>query len=547
MAAAKKPAPDLTNPLTGAEPNSFTKVTNRELPAASTRAQMPAAMPPADQKRMRSAHVAATGPDGVNAGQLGYRRPEGMNGQQFAQVMGAHRMFPNEAAKAGTPAIDQPHEAHPHVTVQRRAEDLSRPEYDKGVQTLKNYGYGNDPVTELKHVQGQAIDRVIGEHAAAGVEESNSQHFYGGAPVTSDVGHMQATHNAGITAANDRFHEGAQRLLQHPQFQARTAGMSEGDRAAHAVGTMAQATADTSPNSKWRTSKGWPNMEQAEESATAGLEGRRGKAPKEGETAGPDVVNGGIKFITGRVQNHQKAAERVDEMTRTGQGSHEYGDHTTSPKTMAFRGALVDPNSPDAMKVTDVHEAGVVLPGADTSKSKMYRDPTGERKGKVTVYPDQPASAAKGLEPVMRNPSTQEPGNARAEQMLSDSRSTVHALNDYATRSALAERGLSRGVNYADNVHHQQAAAWGSQQVRRPDVAVSHADQYPVVRDWASEGHADLTPHGQALFGGPTHAMGPQFRANPNTTGIDTSPAPGTTGKQDVTRNRPYPITPGAK
>ena len=33
MAAAKKPAPDLTNPLTGAEPNSFTKVTNRDLPA----------------------------------------------------------------------------------------------------------------------------------------------------------------------------------------------------------------------------------------------------------------------------------------------------------------------------------------------------------------------------------------------------------------------------------------------------------------------------------------------------------------------------------
>ena len=89
----------------------------------------------------------------------------------------------------------------------------------------------------------------------------------------------------------------------------------------------------------------------------------------------------------------------------------------------------------------------------------MYRDPTGERKGKVTVYPDQPASAAKGLEPIMRNPSTQEPGNARAEQMLSDSRSTVHALNDYATRSALAERGLSRGVNSADNVHHQQAVA----------------------------------------------------------------------------------------
>ena len=540
MAKAVKEAPDVSNPLTGQAPNSFTKVTNRDLPAPSLRAQMPAAMPEADRSRMAAAHQEATGPDGVNAGQLGYRRPEGMSPMQFSQVMGAHRMFPNEAAKAGTPAINEPHEAHPHVTVQRRAEDLSAPEVAKGVKTLQNYGYGHDPISELKHVQGQATDRIIGEHAAAGVEESNSQHFYGGAPVTSDVGRMQDVHNAGITAANDRFHEGAHRLLNHPQFQARTAGMSEQERSDHAVGTMAQATADTSPNSKWRTSQGWPNMEQAEESATAGLEGRRGTAGK------PDAVNGGIKFVTGRVQNHAKAAERVDEMTRTGQGSHAYGDHTTSPKTMAFRGALAQPNSPDAMKVTDVHEAGVVLPGANTSKSRMYSDPTGQRKGKIGVFPDQPASASEGLTPIMKNPKSQDTGNARAEQMLSDSRSTVHALNDYATRHALAERGLSRGQNYADNVHHQQAATWGSQQVRRPDVAVAHADQYPVVRDWGAEGHTDLNDLGSHVFGAsaPHHAMGAQFRANPNTSGIDKNPAPGTTGKQDVMRNQPYPVMP---
>jgi hypothetical protein len=353
---------------------------------------------------------------------------------------------------------------------------------------------------------------------------------------------MQDVHNAGITAANDRFHAGAQRLLHHDQFQARTAGMTEQERSDHAIGTMAQATADTSPNSKWRTSQGWPNMEQAEESATAGLEGRRGTAGK------PDAVNGGIKFVTGRVQNHGKAAERVDEMTTTGQGSHAYGDHVTSPKTMAFRGALAQPNSPDAMKVTDVHEAGVVLPGANTSKSRIYTDPTGQRKGNIAVYPDQPASHSEGLTPVMNNPKTQKPGNARGEQMLSDSRSTVHALNDYATRHALAERGLSRSPQHADNVHHQQAATWGSQQVRRPDVAVAHADQYPVVRDWGAEGHSEMNDLGHAVGLGkvaPHHAMGPQFRANPNVHGIDKNPAPGTTGKQDVTRNKPYPVMPG--
>lgn len=538
MAKAAKPEVDVSNPLTGQAPNSFTKVTNRTLPAPSLRAQMPAQMPAADQGRMAEAHKAATGPDGVNAGQLGYRRPSGMSPMQFSQVMGAHRMFPNEAAKAGVPAINEAHEAHPHVTVQRRAEDLSAPEVAKGVQTLKNYGYGHDPIGELKHVQGQATDRVIGEHAAAGVEESNSQHFYGGAPVTSDVGHMQGTHNAGITAANDRFHAGADRLLHHDQFQARTAGMSDQQRRDHAVGTMAQATADTSPNSKWRTSKGWPNMEQAEESARAGLEGRRGQAGK------PGAVNGGIKFVTGRQQNHDKAAGRVDEMTTTGQGSHAYGDHITSPKTMAFRGALAQPNSPDAYKVTDVHEAGVVLPGAGTDKARRYTDEAGKT---AYHYNDQPESRLAGLTPKMKAPGKQDTGNARAENMLSDSRSTVHALNDHATRHALAERGLSRGVNYADNVHHQQAATWGSQQVRRPDVAVAHADQYPVVRDWGAEGHADLNDLGHKVFGGQSpHNMGPQFRANPNTTGIDKNPAPGTTGKQDVTRNKPYPITPGA-
>jgi hypothetical protein len=488
---------------------------------------------------MHAAHQAATAPGSVSEGQLGYTRPSGMSPHQFSQVMGAHRMFPNEAAKAGTPAINEPHDAHPHVTVQRRAEDLSGPEYAKGEQTLRNYGYGDHPVQELTRLQGMATDRVIGEHAAAGVEESNSQHFYGGAPVTSDVGHMQATHNAGITAANDRFHAGAQRLLHHDQFQARTAGMSDQERSDHAIGTMAQATADTSPNSKWRTSQGWPNMEQAEASAVGGLTGARGTAGK------PDAVNGGIKFVTGRVQNHAKAADRVDEMTRTGQGSHEYGDQVSAPKTIAFRGALAQPNSPDAYKVSDVHEAGVVLPGASTSKAKAYKGPGGK---KTLVYPDQPASASEGLEPIMKNPKTQEAGNARAEDMLSQSRGTVHALNDYATRSALSERGLSRGVNYADNVHHQQAATWGSQQVRRPDVAVAHADQYPVVRDWGAEGHAELNDVGKHVFGdvNPSH-MGPQFRANPNTTGIDKNPAPGTTGKQDVTRNRPYPVMPGEK
>ena len=56
-----------------------------------------------------------------------------MSPQNFTWVMGGNRMFPN--ANTG-PAINEPHEATPGVTVQRRAEDLSGPEYRKGEDTL---------------------------------------------------------------------------------------------------------------------------------------------------------------------------------------------------------------------------------------------------------------------------------------------------------------------------------------------------------------------------------------------------------------------------
>jgi hypothetical protein len=517
---------ELTNPITSRPPNSFTQVTNRQLPApANVREQAP--LPAGDRKRLRKLHTDATGPGGFNEPATGYGQTGGMSDASHAWVTGAHHMFPNQAAERGQPAINEPHEAHPGVTVQRRAEDLSGKEYRKGTAVLANYGHDpRDPVGSLIGVQRQALHRVIGEHAAAGVEENASQHFYGGAPIQTRIPdqHLQDTHSDNVLAAHARFVQGVDRIAGHPDFQPHTAGMSHGERLTAATNIMGQATADTSPNNRWRTTNHWPNLDQAEESATAAISARE------------------PKFIGGRIQNVHKAAARVQEMANSGgdgggwgEGTngqaansaegerfapHKYGDPRSSAKTVAFRGALVEPNAADAYKVSDVHEAGNMLPGVSTRKGLFYRDKDDSR---VTHFADQPASHVRGMTPEHdERTGRQARGNARAEDMLAAGKSTVHALNDYATRNVLASHGLSRGVNYADNVHAVQAATWGSQQARRTDpqmADVSHASQYPVVRDWGSEGHDELNEHGQALFGG-HRSLGPQFRENPNTSGI---------------------------
>jgi hypothetical protein len=504
---------ELRNPITRRPPNSFTQVTNRELPAPSNvREQTP--LPAADRRRLRGLHREATAPGGPAGAVTGYGQTGGMPDRAHAWATGAHHMFPNAAAENNEPAINEPHAAHPGVTVQRRAEDLSGNEYRKAGALLANYGHDpRNPVRSLEDVQRQTLHRVIGEHAAAGVEENASQHFYGGGWPHSDIPDpaMRATHEEGVLAAHGRFLEGVDNVARHPDFVAATAHMSHRERTSAATNLMAQATADTSPNSRWRQGEKWPNLNQAEESATAGVEGRT-----------PD-------FVTGRIQNVYKATRRVGDMMEgiddAGKPTerfapHVYGNPRQAAKTVAFRGALIDPNAADAYKVSDVHEASNVLPGTYPGKALHYRDSAGKR---VAHYPDQPASHVRGLTPeINEKTSKHDRGNARTEDMLRNGSGTVHALNDYATRRVLAEHGLSRGTNYADNVHTAQAATWGSQQVRRTDkqmADVSHADQYPVVRDWAAEGHADIHPDYRHMFPG-QRGMGPQFVVNPNTSGV---------------------------
>lgn len=533
------------NPLTGDEPNSFTAVTNRTLPdpvsvrplsinkksdpsAGRTPSGAPrrVAAPRADgveRRRLRQAHVSTeVGPS------LGYEKPEGMSANDHAWLMGAHHMFPNEATG---PAINEPHEGSNNVTVQRRAEDLSGHEYRKGEASLAHFGHDpENPLGSLVDTLHAQTRRVMAEHIRAGVEESSSQLFYGGTARTEipSSPDLEDHHWAKTREAYAKFEEHSRSIATHPSFVEQTGHLTHPERMQAARDLVASATADTSPNAKWRTGEDkWPNLDQAHESVLAGLEKRN------------------PKFITGRTPNEYKAADRTEQMVDSGNfDTHKYGDPKGAPKTIAFRGALSNRNSPDAFTVTDVHHASIAFPGLPTAKSKRYEDPS---TGDVTnVYPDQPASATKGLEQRFKRvtrtatkarETVPDFGYSRPEQALAVAKPYTHALIDRGMRQVASDLGLSRGVNYADNVHQMQAAMWGSQQVRRPDVEVHHSDQYPVVRDWAGEGHDTLTDDGRALFG-KRSGMGAQFVRNPNTTGVNRTGS----NAQDIHRARPYDL-----
>jgi hypothetical protein len=543
--ATKKPAkikPDMTNPLTGKAPNTFTQSQGRELPkptnvqpfvarrmedpsGAKTQGGNPQLVPDvkksgSERARLRKAHVEATKPGGVVDAQVGYRKPEGMDQRSFGWITGAHHMFPNVAGEMGTPAINEPHAPSRSVTTQRRAEDLSGPEYKKGQAVLAHYGHdARNPTASLKDTVERQTNRVISEHIRAGVEESASQLFYGGR-VNTEIpdADLNMKHHEGVRAANQALTNYSAKIATHPAMEQHMPGSSHMQKMRAATDMMAQAAADTSPNAKWRdTAAGtgavkWPNLEQAHESVTAALE----KRP--------------AKFLTGRTPNEEKAAGRAGEMLDKGNfDTHAYGDPSSAPKTIAFRGALSDRDHPDAYTVADVHHASVLAPGLSTSKSRMYDRVSGQddiKNQRVRIHGDQPDADTKGL--VQRFKSTRgggktipEAGLSRPEEMLDKGKPIVHALSDRAVREVATATGLSRSVNHSDNVHPLQAALWGSQQVQRPDVNVSHADQYPVVRNWGSEGHATLTDQGKHLFGASPANLSPQFRANPNTIGIN--------------------------
>lgn len=529
------------NPVTKKKANTFTKVTNADLPAPIAKKELEPQTPREKTetrylKRQWSEKVDA--PNSSVDAPIGYRiaepeqvssfvdaGPRTNNPRLLAWAMGAHHAFPTPTSG---PAINEPHELAPHEIPMRRFEDLSGAEVAHGNEVLKRSGVpGTNPIKALESVQMRNTFRVLSEHAAAGMSESASQKFYGGSINSKiPIQNFAETHEAAVLDSQRRFAQGVETIKNHPVFAERHEGLSDEAKDELARTKLASAIADTSPNTKYRENSKYPNIEQAEESTVAGMEGRT------------------PRFIAGRKQNHPKAASNTERLSAEGVSA--IREFSETPKTGPFRSALIQHDSPDAFVVTDIHEGSQMLPHLSTTKGDEYEalDASGNRVGKkALIHPGM--KIPEGMTPVIKTTETgkqkQSKGDSRVEVALSKGGGILHKINDYTTRKVNSALGISRGVNYADNVHEMQAARWGSQQVARPDVNVSSADQYPVIRDWQAEGVTLDRPESMKNLGNQwdwmfeEKSMSPQYALNPNTTA--------STG--DVLRSKPYLKMPG--
>ena len=485
----------------GLQPNQFTKATRGGKPVDLS-GQTPAGnirnLPPVSDAHIQ--HMQATRAAGEHAQRMetmGWSG-EGLSDEWRPRFSGLHDMMPNVSAQHGTSAINQPHEAEPSVPVMRRWEDMSHAEQAQGNEMLRRQGFGDSTRTPMEHLVQNKTDQMyrhVARNNQAGVQENASQHFYGGAPVTtriSDEG-PQKVHTDAMLQGPGKLDEMRDEIAAHPAFQGATRHMNplQQDQAARAM--AGKAIADTSPNLKYYQplksgETNWPNIESARKGARAALEG--------GE---PET--GGQGFMTSR----RKARDSLQHMM--GSGDYDSGNMAISPKTSPFGGALVQPHSADAFTVDDVHESNSQFPGGSggtgrsrggggqgfsAAKSAVYRDSSG---GRVEHYADEPAAKVEGMTRQTEIKKTAKgpvevgaTATSRGEAMLNTGYEGVaHRANDYAARMSNSNLGISRGVNYSDNVHPAQAARWGGEQMDRTDIMPSHAHMYPVIQNHGSD------------------------------------------------------------
>lgn len=619
MAARKKstkkkkpPSPHAVTP-SGGKPNSFTKATRKVTTAEGEEIEK-SALP--DVKRVRPLElsdkdkkdrasrrrsydeVVGNTQDSVIDAPIGYRWMEPERATALAQSLvngtaeeraaaetdiklmswlsGAMKAFPNQSAAEGTPAIDEPHEVSGGSEVSRRWEDLSSAEVAKAQQVMglagmpsNNRGRATNAEADTTAIQLRNMMRVMGEHAAAGVNENVSQHFYGGTP-TADIP------NDELRETRDQAHAEAQSafkrmvvnpILESSQFRESTEHMSPEDALGRGRYIAASSVSRTSPNTPFKRGNKFPNLLAAGEVNAAAIEGREidrsrlsGSRPANAERGVTDVS---AMLADPSVRSTLTARPDIPkgktEPKLNPDGTVKMTS-TAAPKTGPFLTAMSTPNSSEAYVVTDVMESQQMMPWLSSVKGFNYEDslppPEGkkDRRPAVTVWQGR-AGAPRGYVPKMRietddddNPIVDAQGNQKikhetgyneAEEILSKSGGLVHALNDKATRNVNAAMGISRGVNFADNVNQVQAARWGSEQALRPSHFSSHADHYPVVRDWGAEG-AGVSEKPEWL-GGSTNfdwmyqskSLSPQFTENPNTAGYD---------KSAVLRRQPYVV-----
>jgi len=610
MAAKKKDTKNKVSPHdvtpSGGTPNSFTKATRKEKTLDGSFVEKPA-IP--DRKRVRGITlsdkdkrdrasrrksydaVVNNTQDSIIDAPIGYRWMEPdramalgnaiVNGTEEERLdaenqikltswlSGAMRAFPNESRAANTPAIDEPHEVSSASEASRRWEDLSSAEVDKAHQVMgiagmpsNRSGKAVNAEADITGIQLRNMMRVMGEHAAAGVNENVSQHFYGGKP-TADIP------DPDLRAKRDSAHAEAQSVYQNmvinpimesEQFRQSTAGMPQEEVEARGRYIGASSVSRTSPNTPFKRGEKFPNLIAAREVFAAANEGREintsnlsGSRPdnaKRGLADMQDMLADASQRSTLTAKPHY--SKGATEPTYLPDGTVRL-EGTAAPKTGPFLTAMSTPNSAEQYVVTDVMESQQMMPWLNSAKGFNFidSDASSGRPG-VTVWQGRPG-APRGYVPKMRpekdsagnlkvddegNVVTKhEPGNNEAEEMLSKGGGLVHALNDKASRNVNAAMGLSRGVNYSDNSNSVQAARWGSEQAGRSSHFSSHADHYPVVRNWGAEG-AGMTERPDWLGSSSnfdwmyeSKNLSPQFADNPNTEGY---------AKSAVLRRQPY-------
>jgi hypothetical protein len=509
---AKATAKVMRNPITGGAPNTYSQPTNQPLQPPSRVREFQG--DPSEARAMsgqRKAHEASGGvqPD------VGYRRPEGMSPHDSHWLMGQHR----DRASQSVSDINVPHEVASGAIVTRRAEDLSGPEYRKGVAVLKHAGTTPEKVQQDMggRMDRAAVSSVIASHPEhdSSTVTPHGERFYEGPSEPHDV----------ISAS-------AARVAQHPEFP--KSGDS-GKDVAHARQMMAMANSATSPNNPFavnsdvggKKTRVYPNNNAAESAVYAGLENK--DAPKS-KDVGKDLQKRGVPGVpavgSGTYQsNMDKATNATAQMAQSGAQMHELRlpgsksnpagnqmfNSNKNPKTSSYVTAhAVDYAHPDESTVVDVHEGANAMPHLSTAKSVGFHqfDENGKQvnnsRGTTQVHfvhSDRMADVNKApkslsnslpaghtLRPAMvedenanRNDGQRRVyGNSRVEEALSKGQPAIAPIVDRAARGAAAERGLSPSVNNATGTNRGQAARWYQQKIDRPNDPTKMSDYHSL-------------------------------------------------------------------
>ena len=340
---------------------------------------------------------------------------EGMSDEWRPRFSGVHDMMPNEAAR-GNSAINEPHEAEPAFPSMRRWEDMSR-RAGQGRRDAAAVGLrGCQPHPDGAEARpGPGIDRVIGRARGGGRRGEHIQHFYGGAPVTTQVRRHPGD--------PQRRHDGGQRRLTRCAADpvTRVPGPTRHVPAATGQRTPwhGQAVADTSPNSSAPAAQGL-----AEHGAGRG--GRHGRARRRAGRGPQRAARPqGLMWSTA-VSSSSPAASRTTarlpsastRSTLVPAMASQHGDHTRRQRR-AFRAHWLT-RTPRRHEGHRRPRGGGGTGRCGASKSKMYSDPTaGAREGSRTSRTSPRSAAEMTLSGVMKTASVQvhgaTPGPSRGQ------------------------------------------------------------------------------------------------------------------------------------